>query len=392
MDQFERVVVVGAGIGGLTAALLLAGLSDELILLERRAEPAEVGAGIMLQPNGLAVLDGLGLAATVRNLGRPQCVAELRNERAALLCRASTPEFGAGLDHFVAVLRSALHQTLLDAVLATPGITTRFGAPVTAAAPDGRVWVGSEPIPGDLVVGADGVGSIVRSSGRFGGQVLDEPTTYVRTLVSGEREALFAEYWTRLGAFGAAPVATDLVYCYAAAYVEPAAAALRRRDLGSFARIWGETLPLAGQLLARVETIDDLLINGVRRVQCRHWVDDRSVLIGDAAHAMAPNLGQGANSALVDAAVLADELSRQTSIGEALRAYERRRRRRVTRLQSIASILASLSGIRGRRLPAARDTLLRAVSTPRALERQIRTAQQEDPDRLRRTVTVLSRH
>jgi 2-polyprenyl-6-methoxyphenol hydroxylase-like FAD-dependent oxidoreductase len=150
-------------------------------------------------------------------------------------------------------------------------------------------------------------------------------------------------------------------------------------------------LPVAEALLSRVGTIDDLLINGVRRVRCRRWVDGRTVLLGDAAHAMAPNLGQGANSAMVDAVVLADELSRASSIETALAGYDRRRRAPVTRLQSIAGVLGTLSGVRGRLGSRARDTLLRTVSRPRSLDRQIRTAQQEDPVRLRGTVEALAR-
>ena len=106
---------------------------------------------------------------------------------------------------------------------------------------------------------------------------------------------------------------------------------------------------------------------------------------------MAPNLGQGANSAMVDAVVLADELSRQSSTEAALEGYDRRRRAAVTRLQSIAGMLGSLSGVRGPVRSHARDTLLRAVSSPHALDRQIRTAQQEDPVWLRGTVETLAR-
>ena len=392
MDRLERVVVVGAGIGGLTSALLLAGAADQIVLLERKPEPAEIGAGIMLQPNGLAVLDGLGLGAGVRALGRSQRLMEIRNHRGALLGRGSTPDFGSGLDHFVAILRSALHRVLLDAVRADPRICTEFGRPVTAAHPGGRVWLGAERLDADLVVGADGVSSIIRSSGSFSANVDDRKTTYVRALVPGDEQGLFAEYWTPLGAFGAAPVSSDRIYCYAGAYVGSAGEAIRGRDLSAFVRIWGETLPVAETLLRRVPTVDDLLINGVRRVRCRRWVDGRTVLLGDAAHAMAPNLGQGANSAMVDAVVLADELRRQSSTEVALEGYDRRRRVAVTRLQTIAGVLGSLSGVRGQVRSRSRDTLMRAVSRPRALERQIRTAQQEDPVWLRRTVEVLARH
>jgi 2-polyprenyl-6-methoxyphenol hydroxylase-like FAD-dependent oxidoreductase len=151
-------------------------------------------------------------------------------------------------------------------------------------------------------------------------------------------------------------------------------------------------LPLAGSLLGRVNGADALLVNGVRRVRCRTWVAGRTVLLGDAAHAMAPNLGQGANSAMVDAAVLAAEIDRQSSVDGALAAYDARRRPAVTRLQSIADTLASLSGVRGRAPALVRDLVLRAASRPGSLDRQIRAAQQEDPAALRRSVEALAGH
>jgi 2-polyprenyl-6-methoxyphenol hydroxylase-like FAD-dependent oxidoreductase len=387
-----EVVIVGAGIAGLTAALMLCRLANRVTLVERTAQPAEVGAGIMLQPNGLAVLDGLGLRVAITEHGRQATTMEIYNHRSRLIGRGTMPDFGGGLDHYTAVLRSDLHGELLQAVQAEPAITTRFGVRATGADRDGTLWTdgpGEELLTADLIVGADGVNSVIRASGDFAAEVSDRQTTYVRGLVPRADSEVFAEYWTPLGAFGAAPVGR-LTYFYAAGYRQPAAAALKRRDLAAFSDVWRKQLSVAGEVLDQVREIDQLLVNGVRRVRCRRWSDGKLVLIGDAAHAMAPNLGQGANSAMVDAAVLAEELTKQSTIEQALTRYETRRLHKVTSLQGIADDLAQLSGLAAGWRITIRDTLIRqSIRLPRLMESQIRRCQQEAPLALRDAVQRL---
>jgi 2-polyprenyl-6-methoxyphenol hydroxylase-like FAD-dependent oxidoreductase len=385
------VVIVGGGIGGMTASLLFADIGAQVTLLERVDAPAAVGAGILLQPNGLAVLAALGLGDALERAGHRLRTSALRTTRGTTIADLTPVDTGRPWDHLLALRRSRLQQILIDAVAGRSGIATRFGAEVTSADADGRVelrWHDRvSTITADLVVGADGVGSAVRRSQGFGAHVRDTGTRYIRGLVDGADLHLEGEYWTRLGLFGGAPVGEATTYFYAAATAPPVATAVAARDLAALRRAWVDALPVVASVLDRVRGFDDLLINDVARVDCDRWVGGRSVLLGDAAHAMAPTLGQGANSAIVDAAVLTGELSADQTVSEALARYTSRRQRAVGRVQNHADRLTTMSAIGHPWLRALRDTGLHAAALlPGAAARVAGMVQQEEPAELHRTV------
>ena len=318
------ITVVGGGIGGSAVALLLARAGAAVTLLERGPATAEVGAGLLLQPNGLAVLADLGLADALHRAGHPMESATVRSGgRPVLTIRGSV----------LAVRRSVLRSVLLDAVAGEPRIDPRFDADVTAADQTGTIEMTWDGRPGtlaaDLVVGADGVHSVVRAAGEFGAVVRPTGRRYVRGLAP--RFDLAGENWAPGGIFGGAPVDADTTYFYASS-----------ADL------------VPPEIRCAISHVDDVL-----RVDCQRWHDGRMVLLGDAAHAMAPNLGQGANSALVDAAVLVDALTRYRQLYPALDHYTRRRLPEVTRLQNRADLLARVATIRNPLLRRSRDLLVR---------------------------------
>src|SRR5580765_7042651 len=137
------VIVAGAGIGGAATALLLARRGARVTLLERVAEPRAVGAGILLQPNGLAVLYGLGLRDALAARARVGREIRLADGAGRLLAGTPVPDLGGGWDHVLVLRRSHLLTVLLDAVRAEPAIAARFSCEVTEARPDGAVtWRG----------------------------------------------------------------------------------------------------------------------------------------------------------------------------------------------------------------------------------------------------------
>ena len=386
-------MVVGAGIGGLAASLALSQVARRVTLVERAERPSEVGAALALQPNGMAVLDRLGLLSAVEVVSARIDRMDIRSVTGRRLLTAGMPDLGAGLDHAIAVRRTDLHQLLLEAVAGVASIDRRFGCAAVSADPSGAVTItdttlngpdlGSTSLRADLIVGADGVSSAVRSTGGFVSRV-SLGSSYVRTIVRGRVSPWFEEYWTPLGSFGQAPLDGDRIYFWAAAHVAGAADAVARRDLGAFRQEWRQVLPVAADLLERVSSFDDLLVNTVRSVACRRWLSGRLVLLGDAAHAMPPNLGQGANSALVDGVVLAQELARAASVTDAVVAYDKRRRPLARRLQKTAEILQRLCGVERGTTMRARDALLAGLARfPRLSEDAIRRTLAADVQAIR---------
>lgn len=395
--EHADVVVVGGGPAGAVAGALLARTGQRVIVLERNSsERRSTGTGILLQPNGLAVLYGLGLREALLDLGVVHRSVPIYDDRGGLIATGEMPDFGAGLDHALALLRGPL-QEILWWTLRDAGATVHFDSEVTGVDPvSGDVEAVIDGIPqtlsGQLVVGADGIGSRVRASGDFGARPITSGHRVIRMVVDGTFNASGAEYWTALGLFGGSPVGDGQTYAYASADAPELRAALASDDLDELVGLWTSALPSAEPILRRVRSLDDVLVNDVGRVRCRRFVDRRMVLIGDAAHAMAPNLGQGANSALVDAAVLAREMERSPTVTEALGRYEMIRRRPVVGVQRNADLLARISHLRhpvGRRV---RDLVFRAAARPSLINRQIRATQQVEPAALLQDVHSLTDH
>ena len=373
-----HVLVVGAATGGSAAALLLARAGARVTLLERVERPRAVGAGIALAANGLAVLESLGLGAALA-VARPVVGARITDAAGRTLLAVPEPA-----PRVVMLRRSTLQALLLDAVAAEPRIEAHFGAEVTAVRPHGRVTVraGGEErtIDADLVVGADGVHSRVRDGGRFGVRVRRTGIRYVRALVESDA-ALGVEAWTPAGVFGS--FAADAgTYLFASCGTPPLRAAVEAHDLAAIRAEWARAYPAATPLLEAIPSWDALLVNEVIRVDCDRFHFDRLALVGDAAHAMAPNLGQGANSALVDAAVLLDSLRAGADLPGALAAYDARRRPAVRAVADASGRLGRLAELTHPGARLLRDRVLAPVISRLSSARAMSAILQEQPEDL----------
>ncbi len=380
--QGRRVAVVGGGIGGLTAALLLARIGAGVTLLERHPAPTEAGTAVGLYPNGLAVLHGLGLAEALGEMS-----FQLRRAVFAIdgrvVTNISLPDFGDGLDHALVLTRGRLSRVLLDAIGANGGVELRYGHRVVGATPDGHLYVhgpggATYELQAELVIGADGVHSCVRASGQFHARLVRTKSVTMRMLLPWQPTcASIGEHWSRHGVAVASPVGGGMAYVAFGASHGRLKAALEQRDLVALREAGASLLPDAGEALARIN-FDDTVVTPIETVRCRRWTDGRLVLLGDAAHAMTPNLGQGANSALLDAAALVLALSSGQSLATALRVYVARRRRaagwiqRGSSLHCFVSESCTLSGLR-----QVRDAVVGQVAKFNGSF--VRAIQQDDP-------------
>ncbi len=377
-----RVTVAGAGIGGAATALLFARAGAEVTVLERVRDPSAVGAGILLQPNGLAVLYGVGLQAALREHGFVDRVGVVRNQAGNVVLSNELPDFGDGLDHFLAVRRTHLFSVLIDALRATPGIDLRFGEALVSVDPDASARLSSAAmVPGDLFVGADGVHSVARESLRLGEAVTDPTTRYLRAVVDGSLVNELSETWTELGLFGSAPIG-DGTYFFCGTSSAPVRDALGRGDLDALRDAWSTVFPPGAALLEQVRHFDELLLNDVVTAHCDAYHSGSAALIGDAAHAMAPNAGQGANSALVDAAVLLACVRKADDVPRAVHAFTKERLRQAVYVQRLSGRLARLARVRSGPGRWLRDATVRVTAPIAGSRRQLDRLMQEPPSRL----------
>ncbi len=302
-----RAVVIGAGIGGLAATAGLCSAGWDVTACERAASLEPVGAGLSLGPNGLRALDVFGAGDALRALAVPQEMG-IRRSDGRWLMRSTTghmipDRFG---DPVILVPRTAVIDALAARV---PDGALCLGTKVTSLEPGGsaaaRISTTIGELEADLVVAADGIRSTTRSALfpghpglRYAGfttwQVFADPVAEPVTM---------AESWGRGTVFGVMPLSDGRVYCYAAAPATPGSRA--GDELAELARIfggWHEPIPA---LLATVRPQDVIRRDVAELAEpLPSFHRGRVALLGDAAHPMTPNLGQGACQALEDAAVL----------------------------------------------------------------------------------------
>jgi 2-polyprenyl-6-methoxyphenol hydroxylase-like FAD-dependent oxidoreductase len=333
-------LIIGAGIGGLTTALALHQRGHQVRVFEAAPALREVGAGVVLGANAMRALASLGVHDAVHAAGYPVTGISLLDEHGRVLNTVDTRAFTGPLGYDNLAIHRAELQRLLLARL--PAGMVQLGKALTHFTEQaGQVTVhfaDGSSATGAALLAADGIRSRVRQQllpkvqPRYAGY-----TCWRGVIEAGDLQlpaGSSSESWGPGGRFGMVPLGNGQVYWFACVSSptpqNPAYRAWRLPELRRHFAGFHAPIPA---LLAR-STDEQLLWGDIIDLKpLGQFAYGRVLLLGDAAHATTPNMGQGAGQAVEDAAMLARCLQEEpTDVAAAFRRFDQRRRPRTTRI------------------------------------------------------------
>jgi 2-polyprenyl-6-methoxyphenol hydroxylase-like FAD-dependent oxidoreductase len=334
VSNVERILIVGGGIGGLSAAVALGRLGLDVDLIEKNAQWDVYGVGIIQPGNAVRALDALGVAEECAAQGHP--VLGMRSWRAdgtTALSDNAFPPVLPGLPPSNGITRRRLHDILLSAAQKA-GADIRTGVTVSELeqTPGGVdvTFTDGRQRTYDLVIGADGLYSQTRAT-VFGPEFQPKFTGQVCWRYNLPRIPELDRLWTYRGSRGTAgfcPLGSDLMYILAIEKV-PDGEPVRLPREGLAARYRERLAEYGGPVAEHRELIvndEEVVYRPVENVLLpAPWYRDRVVMIGDAAHGTSPHCGQGGAQAIEDGIVLAEEIARNLPVSEVLANFMRRR-------------------------------------------------------------------
>ena len=341
-----KVLIVGAGIGGLTAALCLLQRGIEVELFERSETLSDVGAGIQLPPNAMKVFEKLGISEALKKVSFAPHALEVRlGEDGRRIFSVPIDETHWGGPYltihradYIKVLKSALLERSSKALFLNTNIysyhVSETGVTIQHS--------GGKSMSGDLLIGADGIKSVVRKQmlgldkPRFTGNAAWRAVVPASALRTAPRPTSCAWFGRSKHAVTYPLRCGELVnFVGVIEQAKPSGEGWKERGdksdlLADFAG-WNPYLLEVMQAISP----ENLFRWGLYdRAPLARWTDGRAALLGDAAHPMLPFMAQGAAMAVEDAWALADELCNSSNISTALTSYEARRKPRASMVQA----------------------------------------------------------
>jgi len=329
-----KITIIGGGITGLTTALSLLKRGIETTVYEQAESLTEVGAGIWIQPNALKIFDWLGLGEKVREAGSILRGVELTDSRLKAIRKADENLISQNLESSsVSIHRAHLQQILFDAL---PADTVKFGKPIIGYTnQNGQldIRLQDETIPTNVIIGADGIHSKVRSqlipetSTRYSGQTCWRGISDIHLPSEFVNKGI--EAWGKGIRFGFSQVNADKAYWFAVAKAPQNQKDKPEERQATLCQMFNYFNPLVAAIIAQTPK-DAILRNDISDLKrIANWHSKNICLAGDAAHATTPNMGQGACQGIEDAYYLSDFLTKHDNPENAFSAFESARRSKV---------------------------------------------------------------
>ena len=374
----KQYIILGGGIAGLTTAVALKQKGIHATVFEAARELKPLGAGLLLAANAVKAYQKIGIAEKIISRGRLLPIFSILDQQGHILTSADAAKIGQkyGLHNF-AIHRAELHEALLSEL--EPGqVQTDKRATGFEQWNDGTLEVhfadGSTHRTDCLVV-AEGIHSSVRrqlmpeTSPRYAGYTCWRAV--IETTPDMAAFSVASETWGAEGRFGIVPLAGNKIYwfaCVNARQNDPVMQAFKVADLQHVFRNFHRSV----RVILEHTRDADLLWNDIIDLKpVQRFAFGNIVLIGDAAHATTPNMGQGACQAIEDAVVLADEVEKNADPATAFTCFERRRLERTHFVVNNSWRLGKIAQLSQPLLVALRNGLLRLV--PESInERQLR--------------------
>ncbi|GGJ53443.1 FAD-dependent monooxygenase [Deinococcus roseus] len=351
-----RLLIVGGGIAGLTLghALLKHAPEVDFDLIEKVPAQRPAGAGIILAPNALPVLDGLGLYGPLRDHGHFLPYNQLCDHQGRTLQKLKGPE-----DRLLSFHRADLHQVLQD------GLKNHLQQGISfqgqqQSKDQVQVQLSSGEVRSyDLLVGADGLRSKVRESCGGPDPVYSGYTSWRTVLTEAPHLPGASELWGHGRRLGLVPLSRGRIYLYFTLNARQNQDFLQG-DACRIRELFAEFEGADQGLLERFRSDTPLIHTDIAELPHPYWGKNRTVLIGDAAHALTPNLGQGAGMGIEDAVLLAKLLGQHREVKTVLSELGRIRHPRVQTVQMVSRCLGKLGQLQNPTLVGLRDRLMRA--------------------------------
>jgi 2-polyprenyl-6-methoxyphenol hydroxylase-like FAD-dependent oxidoreductase len=371
--SMPKAIVCGSGVAGLSATIALAQKGWSVEVYERSSAVREIGAGIFIKGNGLRVLESFGLLDRIRR----DCVvlreARTLDKNGGVLQRRTLQEWNPVWN----IQRELLIRALFDRANAL-GARVQTNSPVEDVALDGTVSIRGRRLGADLVVAADGVNSVARRVLGLDRPVRAPLSGAIRLLIprtAHEAENIVREFWSGRLRVGVSPCTAGEAFSYLIAPLNDERGAHAPIDT----EYWVARFPkLASEGFFERADVAGGVHHRYPFVSASSWTKGCVALVGDAAHALPPTLGQGAGLSLMNTLLLSEYVSSRSNVPEALAAWEREWRWVADRTQTWARRYDWITSEWPRSVYALRDIVIWGIGKSPRFNSYMRVADRVD--------------